>query len=129
MEEDNGPDTGEKELAHLLYILKKNGYEFKHVNEAENYYGYYDATFEKSIKYTDTDGDYINDNHISVNIQFANKFDYKNLEKDEKGDDIYDETKGFNFIKNIYDKLLITDEHVSVENIVNTNYLSSEIEK
>ena len=56
MEYENGPDTGEKELSRVLYLLKENGYEYEGVNEAEDYSNYMDATFTKPIKYTDIDG-------------------------------------------------------------------------
>jgi hypothetical protein len=115
---EDGPDTGEKELSQLLYVLKKNGYEYEGVNKAEDYYDYMDATFTKPIKYTYIGGDYINDSHISVKIQFSNRFDYKNIEIDEEGESIYDTTKADNFIKSIYDKLLTTHEHIDVTNIV-----------
>jgi len=112
MEEENGPDTGEKELERILYVLKENGYELEGVNEAENWNGQYEATFGKDIKFTYVDGDYINDSNIIVKIQFDERFDYKNIERDEEGDYIYDETKGYDFIQNIYNKLLTTGREI-----------------
>jgi len=127
MEEENGPDTGEKELERILYVLKENGYELEGVNEAENWNGQYEATFGKDIKFTYVDGDYINDSNIIVKIQFDERFDYKNIERDEEGDYIYDETKGYDFIQNIYNKLLTTDERIGVANIVNAKKLPAEM--
>ena len=124
---ENGPDTGEKELSRLVYVLKENGYKFERVNEAEDYYGYIDATFTKPIYYTYVNGDYINDSHISVKIQFENKFDYKNIKIDEEGDYIYDTNKAYNFISSIYNKLLTTNERIGVENVADANNLPPEI--
>jgi hypothetical protein len=125
---EDGPDTGEKELSRILYVLKENGYKYEGVNKA-NYSNYMDATFTKPIQYTDIDGDYINDSHISVKIQFSNRFDYKNITMDEEGDYIYDTKKADNFIQSIYNKLLTTDERIGVANIAKAKNLPPEIER
>ena len=120
-------DTGETELSRLLYCLKENGYEYESVNKSDTWYGYMDATFVKPIKFVGNDGNYINDSHINVKIEFDNRFDYKNIEQDEEGDYIHDKTNAENFIKALYNNLLTTNERIGVESIVKAKFLPNEI--
>lgn len=107
MEEEKRLNTGENELEKILYVLKENGYQYQCVNKSKNNYGYMDAEFIKPIKYSDIDENYINDSNIVVKIQFEERLDYKNIEKDEEGGYMYDEIKANKFIESIYDKILI----------------------
>ena len=64
-------------------------------------YGDMIANFEKGIKYTNKDGEYVNDGNIKIKIEFHSDFDYENNYKDSDGEFKFDSKKGKKFIKNI----------------------------
>jgi hypothetical protein len=108
MERENlDEDTGKIELERIFNFLKKNNYEFKNLEKA-NMNGFMIAKFKKDIKYSDKNGNYINDSYIKVKIEFDSDFDYKNEYKDKEGEYIFDHSKGISFVTNIlnntYDK-------------------------
>ena len=86
-------DTGILEIKKLLECLVSNGYEFNGTREAViGRYNYPDeaiADFSKSLEFSDTDGNWINDGSLKVSIQFEKRSDYKNFEKDENEENIY----------------------------------------
>lgn len=86
-------DTGILEIKKLLDCLVSNGYEFDGTREAiVGRYSYPDDTiadFSKSLEFSDTDGNWINDGSLKVSIQFEKRSDYTNFEKDENEDNIY----------------------------------------
>ncbi len=59
----------------------------------------YHVTFTKPLKYAFSDGNYINDSHMTVIFQFENRFDHENIEKTEDEEFIYDLFKADNFIQ------------------------------
>ena len=65
--EVNGKDTGKIELENIINCLKENHYVFEDLEEA-HMEGSMVANFEKNIKYSDKDGNYINDRFIKIKI-------------------------------------------------------------
>lgn len=101
MERQNpGPDTGKIELERIINCLKENHYEFEHLEESMNH-GFMVANFKKDIKYSDLEGNYINDRHIRITIEFDSEFDYKNNYKDANDDVVIDLDKGDEFIQKL----------------------------
>lgn len=86
-------DTGIIEIKRILECLLENKYEFKGTEEAiRGGYRYPDdvvANFKKPLEFTDTDGNWIPDNSITVSIQFQKRADYTHFEKNEDEDHIY----------------------------------------
>ena len=86
-------DTGIIEIKKLLDCLLKNGYEFQGTRKAyDNKFHYPDnviADFEKSLSFSETNGNWINDSSLKVSIQFEKRADYTNFTQDENEDDIY----------------------------------------
>jgi hypothetical protein len=99
--ENINEDTGKIELERILECLKKNNYEFEDL-EQSYMYGYMIANFKKDIKYSDKNGNYINDRYIKIKIEFDSDFDYQNEYNDKKGDYNFDSSKGIAFITNIF---------------------------
>ena len=95
--------TGKRELQKLINFIGQHGYTYDSINEAETS-GYYIANFMKPIQYTDAQGEWINDRHIKVTIEFDDDFDYKNIQP--RGDDspVYNDYKGAEFVQNLIDK-------------------------
>ena len=103
MERDNpGPDTGKIELERIINCLKENHYEFEDLEESR-YQGFMVANFKKDINYSDIEGNYINDRHIRITIEFDSDFDYNNTYKDREGDFVFDSEKGEQFIQQLLD--------------------------
>jgi hypothetical protein len=100
--EHRGPDTGKIELERILDCLRENHYEFEDVEESSTY-GFMVANFEKDIEFSDRIGNYINDRHIKIKIEFDSDFDYNNTYQDEEGDFVFDSEKGEQFIQQLLD--------------------------
>jgi hypothetical protein len=100
---DRKADTNMLEVKKLLHCLLTNGYKFKKTREAvsedaDGIYTYPDdaiADFSKELKYSDADGNYIDDSIIKVSIHFEKRADYTNFEKNEDGDNVYGDPKKF----------------------------------
>jgi len=90
---DSGPDTNFREVKKIVDCLTKNGYEFEGTRNAV--YGrniYSDdaiADFSKELKYSEKNGNYINDSKINVAIHFEKRADYENFKEDKDGDKVY----------------------------------------
>ena len=97
-----GTDTGKIELENIINCLKENHYVFEDLEEADTD-GSMVANFEKEIKYSDKDGNSINDRFIKIKIEFDSDFDYKNDYTDKNGDFVFNHDKGTKFIKNLFD--------------------------
>ena len=82
-------DTGIIEIKRLLECLLANNYKFEGTSEKYQYPDDTFANFSKSLEFTATDGNLINDNSINVSIQFQKRVDYKHFKQDENEDDIY----------------------------------------
>ena len=93
-------ETGKKELEKIINCLKVNNYEFEDLEQTRSH-RYMIANFKKDIKYTDKNGNNINDRYIKIKIEFDSDFDYKTNYKNGNGDSVFDYTKGNNFIKNL----------------------------
>lgn len=103
MERQNpGPDTGKIELERIINCLRVNHYEFENIEESM-YDGCMVANFKKDINYSDQEGNYINDRHIRIKIEFDSDFDYNNTYKDREGDFVFDSDKGEQFIQQLLD--------------------------
>lgn len=100
--EVNGKDTGKIELENIINCLKENHYVFEDLEEA-HMEGSMVANFEKNIKYSDKDGNYINDRFIKIKIEFDSDFDYKNDYTDRNGDFVFNRDKGIEFIEKLFD--------------------------
>jgi hypothetical protein len=59
------------------------------------------ASFSKDIRYSDKDGNYINDRFIKIKIEFDSDFDYTNNYNNISGDFVFDSIKGTTFIKSL----------------------------
>jgi hypothetical protein len=116
---ERGPDTGKIELKRILNCLKENGYAFEDIEES-NHYGFMVANFEKDIQYSDVKGNYINDRHIKIQIEFDSDFDYKTSYKDRNDDFLFDNSKGERFIQK-----LLHDDTSSSSNRSSSNRSSS----
>jgi hypothetical protein len=99
--EVNGKDTGKIELENIINCLKENHYVFEDLEEA-HMEGSMVANFEKNIKYSDKDGNYINDRFIKIKIEFDSDFDYKNDYTDRNGDFVFNRDKGIEFIEKLF---------------------------
>ena len=104
-------DTGKLELERIIACLKQNGYKFKGTREADNYYAHSNAIFEKNISFSDKDGNWINDNHIKISIEYNDRCDYKNSDEYiDKDNEFYDDEKRYNktqsekFIQSLIEK-------------------------
>ena len=95
-------DTGKKELEKIFTCLKENEYSFEDLEQADMD-GYMIANFTKDIKYTDKNGNNINDRYIKIKIEFDSDFDYKNTYKDTDGEFSFDSDKGIEFVKKLLD--------------------------
>ena len=100
--EERGPDTGKIELERIIDCLKENNYKFEKVEESDTY-GCMVANFHKDIMYSDQEGNYINDRHIKIKIDFDSDFDYTKNYKNRDGDYVFNMFKGHRFIKNLFD--------------------------
>jgi hypothetical protein len=100
--EVNGKDAGKKELENIINCLKENHYVFEDLEES-HMEGSMVANFEKNIKYSDKDGNYINDRFIKIKIEFDSDFDYKNDYTDRNGDFVFNRDKGIKFIEKLFD--------------------------
>ena len=96
-----GPDTGKIELKRILDCLKKNGYAYEDLEES-NFNGFMIANFKKDIQYSDLEGNYINDRHIKIQIEFDSDFDYQTSYKDRDDEFLFDNDKGERFIKKLF---------------------------
>lgn len=95
-----GPDTGKIELQRIINCMKENKYNYTGSLDEGEYSGYYKLDFLKEIMYSDIKGNYINDRHIKVTIEFDTSFDYK-TEYNEDFD--YNSEKAQMFIDKIID--------------------------
>jgi len=75
--ESPGPDTGKIELQRIINCMKENKYNYTGSLDEGEYSGCYKLDFLKEIMYSDKKGNYINDRHIKVTIEFDTSFDYK----------------------------------------------------
>ena len=102
--EVNGIDTGKIKLENIINCLKENDYAFKDLEDLEEAetYGSMVAIFKKVIKYSDKDGNDIDDRFIKIKIEFDSDFDYKNDYKDTDGDFEFNRDKGIQFIKKLF---------------------------
>lgn len=87
-------NTNMIQVKELLQFLVTNGYEFEGTREAvdSRYRRYPDdaiADFSKDIKYSEENGNYINDSKIKVSVHFEKRADYTNFKENEKGDNEY----------------------------------------
>lgn len=125
--EDRKADTNMLEVKKLLHCLLTNGYKFKKIREAvsEDAHGRYTypddaiADFSKELKYSDTDGNYIDDSIIKVSIHFEKRADYTNFEKNEDGDNVYGDPK--KFIKGLIKEIKSSESLVENSNGKNSN--------
>ena len=97
---DRKEDTGKIELQSIIDFLIKTGYQFESSRDSSSYYQHSVASFTKDIKYTDKYGDWINDRHIRIKIEYDNDFDYKHIKKDVHGY-YYDSYKRCEFIEDL----------------------------
>jgi len=92
-ENNRKEDTAIIEIKRLLECLLANKYEFEGTTEVNK--GMYSspndaiANFKKSISFSDTAGNWINDNSIEVSIQFGKRADYTHFEKNKDEDNEY----------------------------------------
>ena len=63
----------------LLEFLNNNDYHYKNVHKTIQY-GYSLVEFKKEISYTDKSGNWINDRHIKIYVEYDDDFDYKNID-------------------------------------------------
>jgi hypothetical protein len=103
--EHPGPDTGKIEMERIIDCLRVNGYEFEGL-EGSKMYGFMTAKFNKDVKYSDIDGNYINDSSIKMQIIFDSKFDYKNKYRSDNEDEDFtfgrkEQRQGNRFIENL----------------------------
>lgn len=82
-------DTAIIEIKRLLECLLANKYEFEETTEPYKYPDDAIANFKKKISFSDTAGNWINDNSIEVSIQFGKRADYTNFKTIEDEDSIY----------------------------------------
>jgi len=82
-------DTGIIEIKRVLECLLKNNYEFEETSEEYQYPDDAIAHFTKPLSFSDTTGEWIPDNSITVSIQFQKRADYKHFEQDENKDNVY----------------------------------------
>ena len=101
---DRYEDTGKIELEKLLSFLNENNYKYKDVRKTIHY-GYSIAVFKKDISYSEKSGNWINDRHIKIYVEYDDDFDYKNIHvKDKNEDSQFNHKKSQKFIKNILNK-------------------------
>jgi hypothetical protein len=101
-----GPDTGKIELQRIINCMKENKYNYTGSLDEGEYSGCYKLDFLKKIMYSDIKGNYINDRHIKVTIEFDTSFDYKteyneDFEYNDENDE--NEKKAQEFIEQIID--------------------------
>jgi hypothetical protein len=87
-------DTGIIEIKRVLECLLKNNYEFEGIEDdiIRGRYSYPDdaiAHFTKPLSFSDTTGEWIPDNSITVSIQFQKTADYTHFEKNKDEDNVY----------------------------------------
>jgi hypothetical protein len=120
-----GPDTGKLELLKLIKLLKENGYEFLGVSAAQNFNGYSEVTFHRDISYSTKEGDWINDNHIKISIEYSDNFDHENTDKYITNDEnIFNARQSCEFIQELIDtndEINTDDDTVDVYNDINTD--------
>lgn len=96
--------TGKKELEKVINNLKQNGYEYNDVMPSDDMTGYYIANFKKSIQYTNVTGEFINDRHIKVSVEFDRDYDYNNIVHREDDSPVYNDEQADEFIQNLWSK-------------------------
>jgi hypothetical protein len=107
---DRKEDTGKIELERIIKFVKENNYNFTKTYDSKTNRAYSIVEFEKEITYSEKSGNWINDRHIKIMIEFDNDFDYKNITENEDGDHIYNSEKRYNFIEKLIDKTYDLDE-------------------
>lgn len=72
-DDDNDVYTGAREMLKITKLLKQNNYEYNGEYKC-NWYNYRVLEFTKPIKYTDWDGNWINDNHITIRVEYSRNY-------------------------------------------------------
>jgi hypothetical protein len=75
--------------------------------------GFMVANFQKDIAYSDTDGNYINDSHIKVNVEFDSGFDFSHKYMNEDNEFAFDGEKGSEFIERLLTTPLLPKRRIS----------------
>lgn len=104
---------GQTELQKIFVFLDKNGYTMENVKKSYTKDGYVmqgvmDVVFNKDIKYSDKQGNYVNDRDIKVTVSVDSDFDWKHSYVDEDGD--------FEFSTENQDKVIDFAEKLSKNN-------------
>jgi len=105
-EENNDTHTGAREMLKITKLLKQNNYEYDG-QQSSNWYDHKILAFNKPIRYTDWDGNWINDNHISVTIEYNQKFVRNQPEDKDDNDDMMIMIKKNRSINKCWNKLLM----------------------
>ena len=99
--EERGPDTGKIELERIIDCLKDNNYVYGGLEDSDETEGFMFAKFNKHMKYSDVEGNAVNDRHIQIKIEFDSEFDYKKSYKNRDGDYVFNYIRGDNFIRKL----------------------------
>jgi hypothetical protein len=95
-------NEGTAEMKKLVSHFIQNGYFYKSL-ERSNWHGYVVAVFYKPIAYSTAEGEYINDNHIEVRVEFSCLYDGATNYLDDCGDINVDYEKVDAFIRKLID--------------------------
>ena len=100
----NDVHTGAREMLKITKLLKDNGYDYVGTESKSwfgiNWYGFDVLLFTKDIQYTDWFGNWINDSHITVKIEFDKNFVRHKPNKEDEEDEDEERSEEIDDIKN-----------------------------
>jgi hypothetical protein len=89
--EEEDENDGLIELKQIINCVSKCGYTYDGESKSRGWHHYKVAEFEKDIRYSEKSGNYINDAHIRVMIEYSLGFNEKNQDDYDKELDDYKE--------------------------------------
>ena len=95
---NNDVCTGAREMLKITQLLNKNGYEYDG-ESGSNWYNHKTLHFTKPIRYTDWNGNWINDNHITVTIKYNRHFVTDENTHKTKESDVDEDVKKIRLMK------------------------------
>ncbi len=115
-ENEEEENDGLIELKQIINCVSRNGYTYEGERRSggwmRGWHHYKVAEFEKDIRYSEKSGNYINDAHIRVMIEYSLGFNEKNQDNyDEELDDYkeYDYSKYDPFMQKLVNKIIGED--------------------
>jgi len=90
MDNKRRENTGKLEMSKIIQFLIENDYKYENNVFGCFYHNYSVAEFNKNISYSDKNGNWINDNHIKISIEFNDDFDCENIDDNKENEDIDD---------------------------------------